>query len=540
MMEQTLAQSICRRFEVLKSHRAVHENTWKECFLWTDPLRASGFNGTPMDAEQIKDALAKIMDGTAIDAKRTLESAIQSGMTPANSLWFLMQVAHESDDEAKWLEESSNILWQNIHNANFDSEAADGLGDCMGAGWFALFIDQNRKEGGLHFEHWPVSHLYCATSVPGGLIDTVFRPFKMTLQQAIEHYSQRGDVLPQTIRDRVQDNPDEQYEFLWAIYPRQISVANAVLAKNLPVASVTVALKDKLVVRESGFHEMPVVVPRWRKIPDSVYAVGPILDALPDIRSINLIKQLEYANLDMAAAGMYVAADDGVLNARAIKIGARKVIVANSVDSIKPIAPATNFNVVFTELDKLQASIRKILLADQLQPQDGPQMTATEVHVRVDLTRQLLGPIYGRLQAEWLQPTITRCFGVAYRAGIFAPPPQTLLDREFTIQYVSPLARAQKLEEVSAIERLYADVAQMASVDATILDNIDNDQAVRVLAKDLGVPMSIIRDQVAVQQLRGNRQAAQLQQQQQEKAIETQGVIQQGVGLAAANKALAA
>jgi len=535
-----LAQTLMKRFEAMRTARQVHEPVWKECFMYTDPVRASGLCGAPMDATAIAAAISRIMDSTAIDAKRTLGAAVQSGMVPANSLWFLMEVAHESEEEGVWLEESSKLLWQNIHNANFDAEAADCLDDCMGGGWFALFVDEDRDAGGLHFEHWPLAGVYCASSKPGGPIDIVFRPFCLTLEQAVNAYSRRGDTLPATITERATDHPDEKIEFLWAIYPRKVSVHNAVLSRSLPVASVTVSLKDKAVVRNSGYHEMPVIVARWKKIPDSSYATGPVLDALPDIRSVNGIKTLEYANLDMAAAGMYVAADDGVLNARTIKIGARKVIVANSVESIKSIAPSTKFDVVFTACDQIQGSIRKILMADQLQPQDGPAMTATEVHVRVDLIRQLLGPIYGRLQAEWLQPLIARCFGVAYRAGIFAPPPQSLLDRSFTIQYVSPLARAQKLEEVTAIERLYADVSQMATVDATILDNVDNDEAVRVLADDLGVPKRIIRSADNVKQLRGDRQAAQLQQQQQEKAIETQGVVQQGIGLAAANRALAA
>jgi hypothetical protein len=534
-----LATSLCKRLDSLKSARQVHELVWKECFLLTDPVRASGFDGFVMNANEISAAIAKIMDSTAIDAKRTLASSVQSGMTPANSLWFKMTVANQSDDEAKWLEEASELLWENIHNANFDSESSDCLDDCMGAGWFGLFIDEDKENGGLHFEHWPLSSIYCASSKPGGTIDTVFRPFRMTAEAAVNAYSQRGDTLPDTIVQRAKLQPDEMFDFLWAIYPRRVSIKNAIRSKNLPIASCTIALKDKTTVRESGYHEMPVVVARWKKIPDSVYATGPVLDALPDIRSINSIKTLEYANLDMAVSGMWIAEDDGVLNPRTIKVGPRKIVVANSVDSMKPLQPATNFQVAFTEIDKLQASIRKILLADQLQPQDGPAMTATEVHVRVDLVRQLLGPIYGRLQAEYLQPLISRCFGVAYRAGIFSPPPDSLVNRDFTIRYVSPLARAQKLEEVSAIERLYADAAQMASIDATILDNIDNDEAVRVLSRDLGVPMSIIRTPDQVKQLRGDRQAARLQQQQQEQSIATQGAIQQGVGLAAVNKAAA-
>src|SRR3546814_5539409 len=40
-----------------------------------------------------------------------------------------------------------------------------------------------------------------------------------------------------------------------------------------------------------------------------------------------------------------------------------------------------------------------------------------------------------------------RCFGLAYRAGIFKPAPQSLRGRSFSVRYVSPMARAQKLDE---------------------------------------------------------------------------------------------
>ena len=93
---------------------------------------------------------------------------------------------------------------------------------------------------------------------------------------------------------------------------------------------------------------------------------------------------------------------------------------------MKPLLTGADFNVAFTAEERLQASIRKIMMADQLQPQDGPAMTATEVHVRVALIRQLLGPVYGRFQAEYLQPLVERCFGIAFRAGVFPPAPESL------------------------------------------------------------------------------------------------------------------
>jgi hypothetical protein len=288
------------------------------------------------------------------------------------------------------------------------------------------------------------------------------------------------------------------------------------MSKNLPFASCHVEVATKTVLRESGYHEFPCVVPRWMLIPGTPYATGPMSNALGSIRSINDIKALELANLDLAVAGMWIAEDDGVLNPRTIKVGPRKIVVANSVDSMKALTPGANFNVAFTAEERLQATIRKILLADQLQPQDGPAMTATEVHVRVQLIRQLLGPIYGRLQAEYLQPLIARCFGLAYRAGILGEAPDSLKGRVFSVKYISPLARAQKMEEVQAIDQYVAGAVQVSQVHPEILDTVDFDAAQRVRGAALGVPSSVMpteRDVAAKRQARADAQKQAQQQQ---------------------------
>ncbi|MGQ7937346.1 portal protein [Paraburkholderia sp. D1E] len=537
-MTNDLGAQLAQRFDALKSARTPHEQVWRDCFLLTDPIRASGLQGPVMDANEIARAVSMIFDSTATDATRILKASIISGMTPANSLWFKMRVNHEDDESMRWLDESSELLWENIHNANFDAESSDCMDDLMG-GWFALYVDEDREKGGFYFENWPMANVFCASSKPGGLIDTVYRPYQLTAEQAVNEFGRRGDTLPASIAELAKTQPYEKVDFCQCIFPRSVSVVNAVLPKNMPIASTTYACKTKSVVRESGYHEMPVIVARWKKIPNSAYAVGPVLDALPDVRTLNDIVKMEYANLDLAVSGMWIAEDDGVLNPRTIKVGPRKIIVANSVDSMKPLQPAANFNVAFTEKDKLQGAIRRTLMADQLQPQDGPAMTATEVHVRVDLIRQLLGPIYGRLQAEYLQPLIARCFGIAYRAGIFAPPPPALGGTNFSIQYQSPLARAQKLEEVTAIERFMGDVSVMAQVDESVLDNVDLDEAARQTAKGLGVPDSIVRpaDQVAIR--RQQKQAAAQQQQQQQLGMEVQGDVMKSAGSAAANRMIA-
>jgi hypothetical protein len=191
----------------------------------------------------------------------------------------------------------------------------------------------------------------------------------------------------------------------------------------------------------------------------------------------------------------------------------------------------SDFNVSFTIKASLQASIRKALIADQLPPADGPAKTAYEYSVRVDMMRQALGPIYGRLQAEWLRPLVERCFGIAMRAGVLGPAPDSLQGRDFSVVYQSPMARAQKMEDVAAMDRFEMSLAgqmqQLAQVDPegamALADNYDADLAARKRAEYLGVPAELIPDSKIIEKKRQMRE--QKRQQQQQQAILNQGAM---------------
>ncbi|EPK5524059.1 TPA: portal protein [Klebsiella pneumoniae] len=505
-----LASRLIRRADTLKANRQVHESVWRECYDYTYPLRGAGFSSEVLDAQSAKSKVAKLLDGTATDSARMLASALMSGMTPANAQWLNLDSELLPDDAAAWLSTCATLVWENIHAANFDAEGYESNLDVVCAGWFVLYIDEDRDEGGLSFQQWPLAQSYVASTRRDGIVDTIYRCYQLTAAQAVKEFGEKN--VSEKIRETARKSPDDKFEFMHCIFPRETYVVNARLAKNLRFASYNIEVSGKRIVRESGYHEFPCCVPRWMKIPGTAYGIGPVYDALPDCKELNETKRMEKAAQDLAIAGMWIAEDDGVLNPRTVKVGPRRIIVANSTDSMKPLLTGADFNVAFSAEDRLQASIRKIMMADQLQPQDGPAMTATEVHVRVALIRQLLGPVYGRFQAEYLQPLVERCFGLAFRAGAFPPAPESLQNANFNVRYISPLARAQQLENVTAIERLGANVANLAQVAPEVTDLIDADEATRVIADALGVPAKVIRTSDAVDQLRQQRQQAQQQQ----------------------------
>lgn len=513
-MNPDRVNALLKRHAQRVSERRLHEPTWRESFDYVAPGRGAGIGEDgSFDAGTEQSKRARVLSSVSADAAENLAANLVSGVTPSNSRWFDLDVDGAAEDGKRWLSDAADFIWQNIHSANFDAEVFDAMIDIVSAGWFVLYIDEDRDVGGYTFETWPLSQCYIGSSKAGGRVDTIERDFSLSVEQAAAKWG--ASALSQKSQELLQSKPDTMVEFLHTIEPRPLHVPGAVLARNLPFASVVLEKVNKHTVRESGYHEFPCAVPRWSRLPKSAYATGPVASALPDIRLLNRLRANELSATELAIAGMWIAEDDGVLNPKTIKVGPRKVIVANSVDSMKPLMTGSDFKVAFTAEERLERAIRKRLLADQLQAQDGPAMTATEVHVRVALIRQLLGPVFGRMQAEFLQPLIERCFGLAYRAGVLGGAPQSLSGQSFHVKYISPMARSQKLEEVTAIQRYGLFVGeQVAAGFAMAADLYDVDEATRAVGDGLGVPQRIIPDTRKVKALReARKEDAQAQQQ---------------------------
>lgn len=510
------ARTIKRRLAQLKTQRTPHEPAWRGVLEYSYPSRLDGFNSDVRDAANTANALAKLTDSTLAESAQILVSNIMSGMTPPNAVWVGFETESESQEESLWFEEAAEIIWRNIHASNFDSEGFESALDMVLCGWGVEFIDVDRDRGGYVFEWLPISSCYVAQSRKGGPVDTLYRPYKLTAEQAVRQFSMRGDAVSSKVRDAADKRPDDLFEFCHAIYPRPIGKAG-VTAKMMAYASCHIETETETLCRESGYHEQPFTCFRWSGLPNSPYGIGPSSIALPDARSLNEIKRLELANLDMAVGGMWIAEDDGVLNPRTVKVGARKIIVANSVDSMKSLQPATDFNVAVMSEERLEQKIKRVMMADHLTPRtSGPVETAAAVYERIALIRQLMGPLYGRMQSERLRVMVERCFGLALRAGALPPMPESLQGKVAHVTYRSPFARSQKLEEVAAIERAYMLAGQIAQAkqDPSVFDNLNDDESITTAVKALGADRVMV-ERKDVLQIRAQRAKAQQAQQMQ-------------------------
>jgi len=132
----------------------------------------------------------------------------------------------------------------------------------------------------------------------------------------------------------------------------------------------------------------------------------------------------------------------------------------------------------------------------------------------------VLGPVLSRLSSELLQPLISRSFGLLLRSGVLPPAPESLQGQDIDIEYVSPLAKAQKLTDLQSMLRGFEVMMQVAEI-APVMDYLDTDKLVKYLVEVTGIPARVVRSDQEVAEMREEQQAQQAQQMQMQQQTQT-------------------
>jgi len=179
------------------------------------------------------------------------------------------------------------------------------------------------------------------------------------------------------------------------------------------------------------------------------------------------------------------------------------------------------------EIIRTEDSIKRAYSADLFLMLDSittGNMTAREIVERQQEKLQQLGPVVERLQEEYLTPILERTYNILDRAGIFPPIPPDIemlvANEDVKIEYISPLAQAQKMSGLVNIEQAIAFTAQMAQFWPDVLKSIDPLGTISKYMDMLGAPAKMRRPEEEVQQLIQQEQQALQQAQQEQQAMQ--------------------
>jgi len=528
-MQQTdKAKNLLKRFDRLKSQRQNWESHWQEVADYMQPRKADVTKSRSKGDKRTE----LIFDGSPLQSVELLAASLHGMLTNPSTPWFSLRFKQddmENEDEAKeWLESATETMYAAFNKSNFQQEIFELYHDLITFGTAAMFIEED-DEDILKFSTRHINEIYIAENEKGR-IDTVFRKFRLSARAALQKF---GDVSTNISMTATKD-PYEEVEILHAVYPRSDFDPKKQDKQNMPFESIYLDAESGDELSVSGFREFPFVVPRYLKASHEIYGRSPAMTALPDVKMLNEMSKTTIKSAQKQVDPPLLVPDDGFMLPVRTVPGGLNFYRAGTRDRIEPLNIGANTPLGLNMEEQRRNSIRNAFYVNQLMMQNGPQMTATEVIQRNEEKMRLLGPVLGRLQSELLKPLIDRAFALILRKNLFPPAPEFLAGTDIEIEYVSPLAKAQKSTELSSIMRAIEILGSLSNV-APVFDHINMDKLVRHLADIVGVPQKILKPQ---SELNAERQQAAQQQEQMQQMQQLQQVAEAGGKIAPLAKAL--
>jgi len=516
----------------MKTDRYSFWTHWREISDYILPRRYKWLI-TPNQGNRGSPINQRIIDNTATVAARVLSAGMMSGITSPGKPWFKLTTGDSGLDDKPpvklWLSEVQRRMEMVFAHSNFYTSLATLYGDLGVFGTSVMIIYQDYNDV-----------IRCFNSALGEFflqnddrqdVSTMGREFVLTVKQVAETFGLEN--CSPTVRGAIETGG--------AMLTREIIIGHLIERNNeyVPQAPGVKGMPwrevywergtdQNLLLRVRGFHDKPFIAPRWDIVGNDAYGRSPGMDALGDVKMLQVEQKRKAQAIDKHVNPPMIA-DVAMKNEPASMIPGGVTYVTNPSSTIgfKPayqIAP--DFSGLVEDIKEVQERIKITFFNDlfMMISQLDTVRTATEIDARREEKLIQLGPVLERFENKALDPAIDCVFGIMLRGNLLPPVPEELSGQAIKVDYISMLAEAQKAASTAAIERLFGFAGNLAAVKPEILDNLDADEAIEEYADMLGVSPKVIMSAAKVAQIRNARN----QQQQAAMAVQSSAPLAQG------------
>lgn len=407
-MQKNLQQMYRRALDM----RAPWTDRWDSAMRYTIPTT--------------DDDMATLFDATASDAADNLAASIYSLLTPPESLWVsLVPEGPDSPDAVA----ATMALRANLNDSNFYTTIHQCYMDLIVLGTACLFMAENPIGAASAFSFTAIPMRDIAI-----LNGAVFHTATMPAREVMEKYP--SWTPPADLRDTIKQDPETPLRLVQSLIGTDF-VAWLDVGGDI----------ENNIVATGKFETNPYIIFRWSVASGELYGRGPVLRALPDIKTANKVVELVLKNATIAVSGIWQADDDGVINLSNINLTPGAIIPkAVGSSGLTPLSSGADFDVSQIILKDLRERIRHALLADRLGLLSEKEMTATEILARnADMVR-ILGATYGRLLHEFIRPLVERGLQILSRRGVID---KIRLHSDAELKYIAPITKMAIAENMT-------------------------------------------------------------------------------------------
>lgn len=563
----TLELRLFKRADNLKSSRqSIFDPSWQYIsqYLWPD---VSDINTEK--TEGTEDWFQRIYETTGVAATRTCSVGVRNWVTPATEPWLDIAPpdnlpktaappmnarmarlqnpnapvvdAGGMDDATRWCHKLATKIMEKLQGSNFYSvvQTFNRMACTFGT---ALMFCEKGKNNTFKFEQFKVG-TFCIAENDQKIVDTVMRWFKRTTRQIVQAYCKKDkdgkydlSNLPEKIRKAYESAKfDQQWGMIHHCLPMADyealggKVSKDGVDSEMAFASIYQLEEDKRIVQTGGYEEMPYFCVRWDRwgTENQVWGCSPGFESLPEARQLNFVTQFKDAKVELDAYPRFLIPDNltGV-----VQLAAGGETPVRADDMVRGAVPkewmTQGRNDSIKEMtDEKKAMVNKFFFVDIFTAlsQLGDKITQSTLGAISLLVGEKLDQFTGtfdQYRTELINPAVLRWIGILWREGEIEEPPASMMvqpgdDPKARPQLAIPRINIKSrvtlaLNQVrnSGMEKSLETIMSLLQNPATasIGDNIDWDEYVRLTFRNNGAPESVLKRLKDMQDFRQKRQ----------------------------------
>ncbi len=484
-------EELKKRYKVANTQKEMWRSIYEEAYEFALPMR-NLYDGYYEGDVPGQNKMKRVFDSTAVHSTARFANRIQSALFPPQRPWCRLEPGNEIPPDRKIeiqqiLDTYTEIMFGVMNQSGFDLSMGEFLLD-LAVGTAVMLIQPGDEVQPIRYTAVP-SFLICFDEGPNGSVDAVYRkmrrPFNVIDREWLDA------EIPEQMIQEYQENPTKRVELLEVTYIDHGDIHYCLVPME----------KDFKIVHRS-LKSFPWIISRYMKASNERYGRGPVLYALPDIKTLNKVTELTLKNASISIGGVFTAVDDGVLNPQAISIVPGAVIGVSSNGgprgpSLSPLPRSGDPNLGQIVANDLRTSIKKTLLDESLAPENMSARSATEINAKLSELSQNLGAAFGRLITETMFPIVRRSLELMDEMGMIELPLK-INGQQVQVRPISPLAMASNAERLNEVMQ-FMQIAQGLGPQGQTL--LKMDAVGDYIADQLGIPAKLRTSPVERQQM---------------------------------------
>lgn len=438
-----LTKKLEKRRDGAKRERGSFQPLLDEAYQYAIPFRKSTRNtGT---GEKRVD---QVFDHTAIDSAFRFAGKVQQDVWPAGQDNFeleagpIVQEQKEREVLNAGLEGVGNVLQAFFDDGDWDLAFHEMALD-LSAGTGAMLLNPSDEPDKL----WepisvPIEELLLESG-RNNKISAIFWDRKMSYREFFDTWPEGkfSEDLKKLHREKAEDMMETHVDTIWDRKKRRWRM-------------IVWCEKQNTIVFESQSRTCPWLTPRYFRVPGETYGRGPVMLAMPTIKTLNTAARLQLQAAAIAMLGIYTARDDGVFNPDLAPLEPGEFWkVASNGGPMGPSVqrfPDPRLDLSNLVLNEMRMGVKATMMDQSLPPDGAAVRSATEIMERVKrLASDHLGA-YGRLVKEIHIPAVKRAMEIAYDKALI--PNEIPIDQLLVrVRVKSPLSIAREAERVETI-----------------------------------------------------------------------------------------